>query len=131
LQFAMLRGRRLSVSVARARGSIAPPRSSAMRSSLPPASQAGPSSLREPVFRAPPAPDFSSVDSPPSSRSWDEASRGGPSRDKDKDAKDKDKKAAKKRKVKGATAERGPQRRKNEGFRAPRARGMMDDWDDD
>lgn len=127
LQFAMLRGRRLSVSVARARGSVPPPRPMT-RSSLPAASQSGPTSPREPIFRAPPPPEFSSLDAPPSSRTWD---AGGPSRDKDKDAKDKDKKAAKKRKVKGATAERGPQRRKNEGFRAPRARGLMDDWDDD
>jgi len=123
LQFAMLRGRRLSVSVARARGAVAPPR--VTRSNAPESGGgAGPSSTREPMsFRSPPVPNFPPNDAPPSSRSWEEAGRSGPSRDSDK--------TAKKRKVKGATAERGPQRRKNEGFRAPRACGMMDDWDDD
>jgi RNA recognition motif-containing protein len=37
--------------------------------------------------------------------------------------------AAKKKKARAA--DRGHSRRENEGFSAPRARGMMDDWDDD
>jgi len=37
--------------------------------------------------------------------------------------------AAKKKKVRAA--DRGRSRREHEGFSAPRARGMMDDWDKD
>ena len=37
--------------------------------------------------------------------------------------------APKKKKVRAA--ERGHSRRENEGFRAPRARGLMDDWDEE
>jgi len=37
--------------------------------------------------------------------------------------------AAKKKKVRAA--DRGHARRENEGFRAPRARGLMDDWDEE
>jgi hypothetical protein len=37
----------------------------------------------------------------------------------------------KEKKKKAGTQERGPKRRDNEGFRSPRGRGMLNDWDED
>lgn len=141
LQQAAIRGRMLSVSVARARGTGAsqsqmraqrpsggpPPPSSQgtrMPSVAPPST--GPRSTRD--FRPPEPPKFDTL--PPSSRSgrtprkdWDAANkeRGGGSVDA--------KKWDKKRKgVRAATEDRGG-RRQNEGFRP--GRHGEDDWDDD
>lgn len=138
LQQAAIRGRSLSVSVARAKGAQpgAPGgRPGAARLSGPPPSQAPPSSRgqvssvgaprsapRE--FRAPEPPKFDSL--PPSSRAvraprWD--------RDKDKEKGEK-KWDAKKKKSRPDPEDRGPKRRQNEGFRGGRHDGQ-DDWDDD
>lgn len=139
LQQAAIRGRLLSVSVARARGSqgSAPGgRPGASRVSVPPASQAPPSSRVSGAvsagaprsaprdFRAPEAPKFDSL--PPSSRTartakWD--------REKDKEKGEK-KWDAKKKKSRTGPEERGPKRRQNEGFR-PGRHDELDDWDDD
>jgi RNA recognition motif-containing protein len=129
-QYAGIRGRRLSVNVARARPTQAPPSfRGPSRSSMPaPMSSHNPTSQRDgSSFRPPPATEYPPSDAPPAS-GWDAARKAAPTWDAEKD---KDKKPAKKRKVKGATADRGPQRRKNEGFRAPRARDMLDNWEDE
>lgn len=139
LQQAAIRGRALSVSVARARGAQGGgPVSRPMpnRVSAPPPSQGPPSSRNQPIssgvtprsaprdFRAPEPPKFDSL--PPSSRTarparWD--------RDKDKEKGEK-KWDAKKKKNRPGLEDRGPKRRQNEGFRTGR-HDELDDWDDD
>jgi RNA recognition motif-containing protein len=136
-----VRGRRLSISVARARGTAGapvgrPPRppgatgggpghSSAAGSnfggSYPPP-HAAPRFTEPAAGFGPPQPGFS--EGP--------AGEGRAARwDKDKE-KDSDKKKEKKRKVKAAPAvERGTKRRRDDGFRSTRAQDYVDDWDDD
>jgi nucleolin len=138
LQQAAIRGRALSVSVARARGAQPGPtggRSAQGRLSAPPPSQAPPSSrtvasspgASRPTprdFRAPEPPKFESL--PPSSRT------ARPARwDKDKDKEKGEKKwDAKKKKNRPGLDERGPKRRQNEGFRTGR-HDELTDWDDE
>lgn len=139
LQQAAIRGRALSVSVARARGAQGgaaggrpgPARLSAppSASQIPPSSRGQVSSVGMPRsaprdFRAPEPPKFDSL--PPSSRAvrtprWD--------RDKDKEKGEK-KWDAKKKKHRAGPEDRGPKRRQNEGFRGGRL-DELDDWDDD
>jgi nucleolin len=133
LQQAAIRGRALSVSVARARGQSPPSagRPGVGRPSGPPPSQSLPPSSRNQTmtagaprdFRAPEAPKFDSL--PPSSRTV------RPARwDKDKDKDKGEKKWDAKKKKKSGLEERGPKRRQNEGFRAGRHE-KLEDWDDD
>lgn len=122
----MLRGRPLTVDVARPRGER--PGASGER----PAIGGGGWRSRPPPPRdgmhggggmtgGPPMRSFSDGGAPPVERqTWDER------RDPNKRKKEP---SAKKKKAKAA--ERGHSRRENEGFRAPRARGLMDDWDDE
>jgi len=121
----LLRGRPLTVDVARPRGERPggdrpPPGGGpggAWRSRPPPPRMDGGGS------GAPPMRSFSDVGggAPPVERqTWDE--RRDPNKRK-KEA------PAKKKTVRAA--DRGRARRENEGFRAPRARGLMDDWDDE
>lgn len=119
MQLAAMRGRSLSVSIARSRGTAAvggrSPR--APRGAASPA----PAPAREAVSyrQAPPPEEFRELPPP----SWDDAGRGA-RREKE------GRKKEKKRKARLATERSG--RRRNEGFRAPRSRGMLDDsWDDD
>jgi len=123
----MLRGRPLTVDVARPRGERPggggdrpPPGGGAWRSRPPPPRGAGEGGMGG----GPPMRSFSSEGGggpPPVERqTWDE--RRDPSKRK-KEA------APKKKKVRAA--DRGHARRENEGFRAPRARGLMDDWDEE
>lgn len=137
LQQAAIRGRVLSVSVARARGAgpsgpnsrpqrtsgAPPPSSQGARSpsALPPS---GPRSAPSRDFRSPEPPKFDTL--PPSSRT-----AGRPARvwDNNKEKERGDKKwDSKKKKTRPAGEERGG-RRQNEGFRA--GRHGEDDWDDD
>jgi RNA recognition motif-containing protein len=126
----MLRGRPLTVDVARPRGERPggpgggdrpPPGGGAWRSRPPPPRGAGGEGG---MTGGPPMRSFSSDGGggpPPVERqTWDE--RRDPSKRK-KEA------APKKKKVRAA--DRGHARRENEGFRAPRARGLMDDFDDE
>ena len=120
----MLRGRPLTVDVARPRGErpggsgerMAPPGTSGAWSRRPPPPAGG--------GGGPPMRTFSNDmggGAPPVERqTWDER------RDPNKRKKEP---AAKKKKVRAT--DRGRSRREHEGFSAPRARGMMDDWDDD
>src|SRR5690349_14770617 len=121
----MLRGRPLTVDVARPRGERPggggggdrPPPGGAWRSRPPPPPQGGG------MGGGPPMRSFSNEGGgpPPVERqTWGE--RRDPSKRK-KEA------APKKKKVRAA--DRGHARRENEGFRAPRARGLMDDWDEE
>lgn len=121
----MLRGRPLTVDVARPRGERPggggggdrPPPGGAWRSRPPPPPGGGG------MGGGPPMRSFSNEGGgpPPVERqTWDE--RRDPSKRK-KEA------APKKKKVRAA--DRGHARRENEGFRAPRARGLMDDWDEE
>jgi nucleolin len=123
----MLRGRPLTVDVARPRGERPAgggagdrpaPGGGAWRSRPPPPREGGGMSGAPPPMRS-----FSNEGGgpPPVERqTWDE--RRDPSKRK-KEA------APKKKKVRAA--DRGHSRRENEGFRAPRARGLMDDWDEE
>jgi nucleolin len=121
----MLRGRPLTVDVARPRGERPsaggdrpPPAGGAWRSRPPPPREGGMSAGAPPPMRA-----FSNDGGgpPPVERqTWDE--RRDPS---------KRKKEASPKKKKVRAADRGHSRRENEGFRAPRARGLMDDWDEE
>lgn len=124
----MLRGRPLTVDVARPRGERPAgggerpgPGGGAWRSRPPPPRGAGGEGG---MASGPPMRSFSSDGgggSPPIERqTWDE--RRDPSKRK-KEA------APKKKKVRAA--DRGHARREHEGFRAPRARGLMDDWDEE
>jgi RNA recognition motif-containing protein len=126
----MLRGRPLTVDVARPRGERPggpgggdrpPPAGGAWRSRPPPPRGAGGEGG---MTGGPPMRSFSGDGGggpPPVERqTWDE--RRDPSKRK-KEA------APKKKKVRAA--DRGHARRENEGFRAPRARGLMDDFDDE
>jgi nucleolin len=121
----MLRGRPLTVDVARPRGErpAGPgggadrpaPGGAAWRSRPPP-----PGGMSGPP---PPMRSFSNEGGgpPPVERqTWDE--RRDPS---------KRKKEASPKKKKVRAADRGHSRRENEGFRAPRARGLLDDWDEE
>lgn len=123
----LLRGRPLTVDVARPRGER--PGASGER----PAVSGGPGAWRsrpppprgmgEAGMGGPPMRAFSSEGggAPPIERqTWDERRDSG-----------KRKKEAAPKKKKARAAERGHSRRENEGFRAPRARGLMDDWDDE
>jgi nucleolin len=119
----MLRGRPLTVDVARPRGERPaggaggpPPGAGAWRSRPPP--PGGPGGMSS----GPPMRSFDSGGGPPpvERQTWDE--RRDPNKRK-KEA------APKKKKVRAA--DRGHSRRENEGFRAPRARGLMDDWDEE
>jgi RNA recognition motif-containing protein len=122
----MLRGRPLTVDVARPRGER--PGGSGERMA---SGSSGTWSRRPPPPRhdggAPGGPPMRSFSSdmgggpPPVERqTWDER------RDPNKRKKEP---AAKKKKVRAT--DRGRSRREHEGFSAPRARGMMDDWDDE
>jgi nucleolin len=122
----MLRGRPLTVDVARPRGERPAPGGGgdrpapggAWRSRPPPPRVGGEGGAGGPPMRS-----FSGEASgpPPVERqTWDE--RRDPSKRK-KEA------APKKKKVRAA--DRGHARREHEGFRAPRARGLMDDWDEE
>jgi RNA recognition motif-containing protein len=123
----MLRGRPLTVDVARPRGERPgggggggdrPPPGGGWRSRPPPPPGGGGG-----MGGGPPMRSFSNEGGgpPPVERqTWDE--RRDPSKRK-KEA------APKKKKVRAA--DRGHARRENEGFRAPRARGLMDDWDEE
>jgi nucleolin len=122
----MLRGRPLTVDVARPRGErpAGPggdrpaPGGGAWRSRPPPPRGEGGMSGAPPPMRS-----FSNDGGgpPPVERqTWDE--RRDPS---------KRKKEASPKKKKVRAADRGHARRENEGFRAPRARGLMDDWDEE
>jgi nucleolin len=125
----MLRGRPVTVDVARPRGERPaggggdrpPPGGGAWRSRPPP--PRGPGGEGG-MSSGPPMRSFSGDAGggpPPVERqTWDE--RRDPNKRK-KEA------APKKKKVRAA--DRGHSRRENEGFRAPRARGLMDDWDED
>jgi nucleolin len=120
----MLRGRPLTVDVARPRGERPagggggppPGGGGAWRSRPPPPGAPGGMSS------GPPMRSFDSGGGPPpvERQTWDE--RRDPNKRK-KEA------APKKKKVRAA--DRGHSRRENEGFRAPRARGLMDDWDEE
>jgi nucleolin len=121
----MLRGRPLTVDVARPRGERPggpggdrpPPGGGAWRSRPPPPPREGG------MAGGPPMRSFSNEGGgpPPVERqTWDE--RRDPS---------KRKKEASPKKKKVRAADRGHARRENEGFRAPRARGLMDDWDEE
>jgi len=125
-----LRGRPLTVDVARPRGER-PAGPGGGGPSMAPRGGAGAWSGRPPPPRmdggssgGPPMRSFSGDlggGAPPVERqTWDER------RDPNKRKKEP---AAKKKSVRAA--DRGRSRRENEGFRAPRARGMMDDWDED
>ena len=122
-----LRGRPLTVDVARPRGE----RPAGGGPSMAPRGGAGAWSGRPPPPRmdggssgGPPMRSFSGDlggGAPPVERqTWDER------RDPNKRKKEP---AVKKKSVRAA--DRGRSRRENEGFRAPRARGLMDDWDED
>jgi nucleolin len=122
----MLRGRPLTVDVARPRGErpAGPggdrpaPGGGAWRSRPPPPRGEGGMSGAPPPMRS-----FSNDGGgpPPVERqTWDE--RRDPS---------KRKKEASPKKKKVRAADRGHARREHEGFRAPRARGLMDDWDEE
>jgi len=121
-----LRGRPLTVDVARPRGE----RPGGGGGDRPPPGGGGGWSRRPPpppggggMGGGPPMRSFSNEGGgpPPVERqTWDE--RRDPSKRK-KEA------APKKKKVRAA--DRGHARRENEGFRAPRARGLMDDWDEE
>jgi nucleolin len=133
LQQAAIRGRMLSVSVARARGSSGgvnsarqprpsggpPPPSSSQgsRQGGPPSSGSGPRSTRD--FRPPEPPKFDTL--PPSSKT---AGRGRKDWEKEKDRGEKKWDSSKKRKARPAVEERAPSRR---GARLLDA----EDWDDD
>jgi RNA recognition motif-containing protein len=118
-----LRGRPLTVDVARPRGerpgggsADRPPPGGGWRSRPPPPPRDG-------MAGGPPMRSFSSDGGgpPPVERqTWDE--RRDPS---------KRKKEASPKKKKVRAADRGHSRREHEGFRAPRARGLMDDWDEE
>jgi len=122
-----LRGRPLTVDVARPRGERPagpggnagpPPAGGAWRSRPPPPRQGeGGMSGGAPMRSFP----SEGGGAPPVERqTWDE--RRDPSKRK-KEAAPKKKKAGK--------VDRGHARRENEGFRAPRARGLLDDWDEE
>jgi RNA recognition motif-containing protein len=125
-----LRGRPLTVDVARPRGERpgggvgggdrpAPGGAGAWRSRPPP--PGGGSSGGAPMRSFPS--DGGGGGPPPVERqTWDE--RRDPS-------KGRKKAEAAPKKKKARAADRGHSRRENEGFRAPRARGMMDDWDEE
>jgi RNA recognition motif-containing protein len=121
----LLRGRPLTVDVARPRGER--PGASGERPGV--SGGSGTWSRRPPPPRhdgggGPPMRSFSNDmggGPPPVERqTWDER------RDPNKRKKEP---AAKKKKARAA--DRGHSRREHEGFSAPRARGMMDDWDDE
>jgi nucleolin len=124
----MLRGRPLTVDVARPRGER--PGASGERPAMggggwrsrpPPPREGGGGMHGGNMAGGPPMRSFSEGGAPPVERqTWDER------RDPNKRKKEP---SAKKKKAKAA--ERGHSRRENEGFRAPRARGLMDDWDDE
>lgn len=133
LQQAAIRGRSLSVSVARARsgGSGVASSGNRPRASVPPPSQgvrnpsnlppSGPRSAPRDFLRPPEPPKFDTL--PPSSRSGRVVRK-----DWDKDRGERtDKKWDKKKKVRSVTEDRGS--RRNEGFRP--GRHETDDWDDD
>jgi RNA recognition motif-containing protein len=122
----LLRGRPLTVDVARPRGERPgggggdrpPPGGGAWRSRPPPPRGEGGMSGAPPPMRS-----FSNEGGgpPPVERqTWDE--RRDPS---------KRKKEASPKKKKVRAADRGHARREHEGFRAPRARGLLDDWDEE
>lgn len=148
LQDLSVRGRRLSISVARARGAPGtggsgnypraggPPPSAGQRPARPAGgsgSYAAAPHHAAPRYDAPsfgggaPAPFAGGGGGPD-----DEARRQGKwagGGDKDKD---KDKKKEKKRKAKGApAADRGVKKRRDDAFRSTRAQDYVDDWDDD
>jgi RNA recognition motif-containing protein len=125
----MLRGRPLTVDVARPRGERpapgaggdrAAPGGGAWRSRPPPPRGAGGEGG---MSGGPPMRSFQSdAGGPPpvERQTWDE--RRDPS---------KRKKEASPKKKKVRAADRGHSRREHEGFRAPRARGLIDDWDEE
>jgi RNA recognition motif-containing protein len=119
----LLRGRPLTVDVARPRGER--PGGSGERM----ASGGSGTWSRRP----PPAPGGGGG---PPMRSFSNDMGGGPppverqTWDERRDPNKRKKEPAPKKK-KARAADRGHSRRENEGFSAPRARGMMDDWDDD
>ncbi len=138
LQQAAIRGRMLSVSVARARGSGpsgpnsrggqrpsgGPPPPSSQSSRLPSVMPpSGPRSAPSRDFRSPEPPKFDTL--PPSSRTAGRPARNWDNKEKERGEKKWD---SKKRKTRPAGEDRGG-RRHNEGFRA--GRHGEDDWDDD
>jgi nucleolin len=131
LQGMLLGGRALSVDVARPRGDR-PERPMEPRTDRPGGAPAW--RPRPPIGSprdsgpAPIAPAYSdssgSGGTPSEKQTWDERRAGDKRRAKEAPA-------PKRRKEKAVVADRGKARRENEGFRAPRSRGMMDDWDDE
>jgi nucleolin len=124
-----LRGRPLTVDVARPRGERpggggpppgdrSAPGGGAWRSRPPPPRSDGGMPSGAPMRSFPS--DGGGGPPPVERQTWDE--RRDPSKRKKEPA-------PKKKKVRAA--ERGHSRRENEGFRAPRARGLMDDWDEE
>lgn len=120
----LLRGRPLTVDVARPRGERpggggSAPGGGGWRSRPPPPRGAGEGGMGG----GPPMRSFSNEGGgpPPVERqTWDERRDPG-----------KRKKEASSKKKKVRAADRGHSRREHEGFRAPRARGLMDDWDEE
>jgi nucleolin len=140
---ASVRGRRLSVSVARARGTTTGGSGGYPRATTgptagprPPDRGSGQHSFASGSFAQAPAqgaaprfegPTFSNEPAPFQSTTEDESRRQGKWTDKDKD-----KKKEKKRKVKATpVADRAAKRPKNDAFRSTRAQDYVDDWDDD
>ena len=124
-----LRGRPLTVDVARPRGERpggggpppgdrSAPGAGAWRSRPPPPRSDGGMPSGAPMRSCPS--DGGGGPPPVERQTWDE--RRDPSKRKKEPS-------PKKKKVR--TADRGHSRRENEGFRAPRARGLMDDWDEE
>lgn len=126
---AQIGGRNISVSQARARGTKPPPRPvGAQPAGAPRPPRAFDEGAGGPMSSAGPRPEprsipprFFEFDAGPNTRGDDERRARG--------AQPPVKKKEKKRKA--GTQDRGPKRRDNEGFRSPRGRGMLDDWDDD
>lgn len=124
----LLRGRPLTVDVARPRGE----RPGAGGGDRPPPGGAGGAWRSRPppprrdeggMSGGPPMRSFSNEGGPPpvERQTWDERRGKGK----------KEATASSNKKKKVRAADRGRSRREHEGFRAPRARGLMDDWDEE
>jgi nucleolin len=136
LQDVMVRGRRLSISVARARGNAGPPPPRAPRpggfAGGPPPSAGGgyPPAHPAPRFSEPPAFAPEGGGFAESGAGPTEEARRAARWDGAKDKEPEKKKEKKKKGVKAAPAA-GTKRRRDDGFRSTRAQDYVDDWDDD